>query len=84
MQILHWKGFPPAWADAVYAGRRVFIRCMQDRAAPLAYQDKLLMESGVEWDIRDIESSHSPFISRAGELAAIIVGMAEDLEKKSD
>lgn len=84
LQVFTWKSTPPAWADPVYAGRRVYIRCMQDFAAPLAWQDNMLEETGVDWDIRDMESSHSPFLSRPEELAAIVVGLAEDLREKSN
>lgn len=45
---------------------------------------KIVEETGVDWDIRDMESSHSPILSRPEQLAAIVVGVAEDFGEKSN
>lgn len=37
---------------------------------PPTRQDRMLKESGVKWEIRDFDTSHSPFLSRPTELAA--------------
>lgn len=71
----------PAWAGAEYAGRRVYIRCLQDAAVPPALQNKWLKETEVQWEILDFDTSHSPFLSRPSELAICLQGLAETLGK---
>lgn len=57
--------------------RRSFIRCAQDRALPLALQDLMITEADAftphnRFQVETIQSSHSPFASRPGELAALL------------
>ncbi|MCJ1251380.1 hypothetical protein MMC30_008613 [Trapelia coarctata] len=68
---------PTAWASPVYNNRRTYIRTLQDRALPVEAQTGMLAGSGVEWDVRDFETGHSPFLSKPDELAATVVGLAE-------
>ena len=63
---------PPAWSDDTYDGHRVYIHTVQDKAIPALGQEMLVKNSGVSWDVRHIDSSHSPFISQPGELSAMI------------
>lgn len=72
---------PPAWAGSEYADRRVYIRCLQDAATPLALQNKRLKDTEVDWEIIDFDTSHSPFLSRPNELATCLQGLAEKWEK---
>ncbi|KAL7937858.1 hypothetical protein V8C35DRAFT_290112 [Trichoderma chlorosporum] len=60
------------WADKAYDGRRAYVRCVQDGALPIAAQDGLVAQSGVEWIIKSLESSHSPFLSMPDELAGVV------------
>lgn len=69
---------PSAWADPEYAGRRAYIRCAQDRAIPVLAQDLMVQQSGVEWVVKGLDTSHSPFLSRPAELAACLAGLAEE------
>lgn len=70
-----------AWSDAAYDNRRAYIRTLEDAAIPLIAQNGLLQGSGVKWIVKDIQSSHSPFLSRPKELCAIIVELTEKFVK---
>ncbi|PYI00187.1 alpha/beta-hydrolase [Aspergillus ellipticus CBS 707.79] len=59
---------PTAWTDSAFHGRRGYVMTTQDRALPFLGQDIMLKLSGMEWALREIETSHSPFLSRPGEL----------------
>lgn len=50
---------------------RSFIRCAEDRAFPAALSERQIRRLGVK--PLDIESSHSPFLSRPAELARLLV-----------
>ena len=70
----------PAWAEPAYKGRLAFIRCTQDQATPVWLQDNLLQRGGVEWIVKDLESSHSPFASRPSEVVEIILEFVEKFD----
>lgn len=53
----------PAWAEASFDGRRVYIRTADDQCNPLFLQDIWIEKSKVSWDIADLKTSHCPFIS---------------------
>ncbi|KAM6482564.1 hypothetical protein HDV62DRAFT_390592 [Trichoderma sp. SZMC 28011] len=69
------------WLDNVYDGRRAYIRCLQDGALPLAAQDGLLAQSGVEWIIRSLEASHSPYLSMPDELTSVVAEIITEFAK---
>jgi hypothetical protein len=69
---------PPAWPDKIYDGRRGFIMCMQDNAIPAIGQQMMLQHCGVDWDVKEVQSSHSPFLSMPGRVKDMIVGWAEE------
>lgn len=75
---------PSAWADPGYSGRRAYIRCSQDATIPVFAQDLMVKYSGVEWVIKDFDTSHSPYLSRPAELAECLVGLAEDFVREGD
>ena len=68
---------PAAWADPDFAGKIAFIRCMQDQALPPFLQDMFMEKSGVEWKVKDIESSHSPFVSKPEDLVTMLADFAQ-------
>ncbi|KAL7950076.1 hypothetical protein V8C42DRAFT_309416 [Trichoderma barbatum] len=69
------------WLDKIYNGRRAYIRCLQDAALPLAVQDGFLAQSGVEWVTRDIDSSHSPYLSMPDELTRVVADIVDEFAK---
>ena len=59
---------------------RAFIRCTEDRAIPLALQDRMIAEAdgltpGNKFAVHSLPSSHSPFASMPGALAALLAGI---------
>ncbi|ORX92933.1 Alpha/beta hydrolase fold-1 [Clohesyomyces aquaticus] len=67
---------PPAWPDAVYNGKRAYIQAEQDHSIPFVAQDAMVTYSGVEWDVKKLNSSHSPFMCHTKEVAEFIVEKA--------
>ena len=63
---------PVHYADAVYDGRRVYIHTNNDQALPPFAQDLFVTNSGTTWDIRKLNSGHSPFLSEPAALATLI------------
>lgn len=72
MRVFDSSAPAPAWADDDYAGKIAFIRCTADQALPLFLQDMFVKNSGVEWSVRELESSHSPFISQPQKVVEVL------------
>ena len=72
---------PMAWAEPEFADKLEFVRCMQDQALPPFQQDMFMEKSGVEWKVKDIEASHSPFASKPEELVKFLVEFAQQLDQ---
>ena len=51
--------------------------CMQDHCILPIGQQMMVQQSGVEWNVAELQSSHSPFLSMPEKLAEIVVGWAE-------
>lgn len=64
---------PPAWSDAVYDGKRAYIQTEQDNTIPFVAQDAMVTYSGVKWDIKKLNSSHSPFLSHTKEVVDYVI-----------
>jgi hypothetical protein len=64
---------PTAWQEPEYKGKLAYVRTMQDRAVPLFVQDMMMERSHVKWLVKDIETSHSPFLSRPKELTGLLL-----------
>jgi hypothetical protein len=60
------------WKDKAYDGHRAYIRCLQDNAVAIQGQDGMIQASGVEWNIKTLDASHSPFLSVPEELAKVV------------
>jgi len=67
----------PAWAESEYSGRRTYLRTLNDCCNPAFLQDIWLEKSGVQWDVRDLNSDHYPFVSRVEEVATICLEVFE-------
>ncbi len=63
---------PVYYADAAYDGHRVYIHTEQDQALPPFAQDLFVANSGTQWDVRKLDSSHSPFLSEPAALAQLV------------
>ncbi|UKZ76616.1 hypothetical protein TrVFT333_004323 [Trichoderma virens FT-333] len=69
------------WQDKSYDGRRAYIRCLKDNALPVKIQDHLVARSGVEWAVKTLDSSHSPFLSMPDELTRTLEEIIEEFAK---
>ncbi|KAF2228053.1 Alpha/beta hydrolase fold-1 [Elsinoe ampelina] len=65
------------WADENMKGRLGYIRCLRDRALPFEVQKALLDMTETEWHIADLDTGHSPFVSRPEETVKICLDMLE-------
>lgn len=71
---------PAAWAEPAYAGKLGFLRCTQDAALPTFVQDLFVQRSGVEWIVKDIEASHSAFLSKPEEVVMLVEELSRTFE----
>ena len=60
------------YQDTVYDGRRVYLHTEQDQALPPFAQDLFVSGSGVAWNVIQLNTSHSPFLSIPDKLADIV------------
>lgn len=70
-----------SWDSNAFKGRIAYIRTLKDRAVPLEAQQRMLDESGVQWIVRDLDSGHSPQISRAEEVRDLLVELIRGFEE---
>lgn len=68
------------WDSDDYKGRVAFIRTVNDAAIPLAVQQMMLDGTGVDWIVKNIESGHSPQLSRPEELTEMVNELAQAFE----
>jgi pimeloyl-ACP methyl ester carboxylesterase len=59
----------------VEAERRVYIRCTQDHAIPAALSERMTAESPCA-EVHELDSDHSPFLSRPRQLANLLESLA--------
>ncbi|KAL8925533.1 MAG: hypothetical protein Q9208_003424 [Pyrenodesmia sp. 3 TL-2023] len=57
-----------------YKDRRVYIHTNDDQALPPFAQDLFVANSGAQWDVRKIDTGHSPFLSDPAQLASLVLG----------
>ena len=73
----HWGSVP-----------RGFIRCTGDRTLPIALQDLMIREAddfapSNRFRVREVDASHSPFLSRPAELANLLADLAAEIVRAS-
>ena len=73
---------PPAWAETAYEGKRAYLKCLLDRALPPFIQDKFVKDSGVIWDVREIDAGHEPHLSQLEKVDGMIVDFEEAFQGK--
>ncbi|KAL8998046.1 MAG: hypothetical protein Q9169_002814 [Polycauliona sp. 2 TL-2023] len=61
------------YGGAVYDKRRTYLHSNKDQAHPPFAQDAFVSGSGVEWDVQQLDTSHSPFFSEPKQLAAVVI-----------
>lgn len=65
------------WANSAYEGSMAYVRCTQDAAIPIDFQDLMVERSKGNWTILSMDTSHSPFLNRPAELAEIVSSLAK-------
>lgn len=70
-----------SWDSDEYKGRVAFIRTLNDAAIPAQVQQMMLDGTGAEWIVKDIETGHSPQVSKPEELAKLVVELSQGFEK---
>ncbi|KAH6649102.1 Alpha/beta hydrolase fold-1 [Truncatella angustata] len=70
------KATAPAWADAGFDGRRVYVRTLEDQCNPPLLQDVWIEKTKVKWEVIDIKAGHMPFESQPETLAEQVVSSA--------
>ena len=68
----------PAWAEPAFEGRRAYIRTEQDACLPAMLQDSWIETSGVEWAVKNVNAAHTAFVSKADEVAGLVVQFAKE------
>jgi len=71
---------PSAWADEVYNSRRGYIRATEDRTIIPIAQEMMVKFSGVEWNEKEMNTSHSPFLTKPQEVSDIVLEMVAGFE----
>lgn len=75
---------PVYYTDEGYDDRRVYIRTKLDQALPPLAQDLFMANSGVNWHEKELNSSHSPFLSEPTALATLIQRITKEFERISE
>jgi pimeloyl-ACP methyl ester carboxylesterase len=60
---------------------RAYVICTRDRSIPPALQRRMVAENGIE-DVIEIETDHSPMLSRTEELAEAVDRLVTTIEKR--
>lgn len=74
---------PVYYADKAYDGHRVYIHTEQDQALPPFAQDLFVANSGTQWDVRKLNTSHSPFLSDPETLSRLVQDILVGFAKRS-
>ena len=72
MKAFHSPTGHPGWSDPAYNGRRAYIHTKNDNALPPEAQKAMVDGSGVEWDVKELDSSHSPMVSKMEEVVKFL------------
>lgn len=64
---------PVYYGTKHYDRRKVYIHTSKDETLPPFAQDLYTEKSGVEWDVKRIETGHSPFLSQPERLSEMVV-----------
>ncbi|KAH8705407.1 Alpha/beta hydrolase fold-1 [Talaromyces proteolyticus] len=71
---------PTAWDSSAFDGRRGYIYSRRDEVIQLFAQEMMINLSGVEWNIKEMDTGHSPHLSNSQELAEHIEDIISSFE----
>ncbi|KAL8936961.1 MAG: hypothetical protein Q9211_003933 [Gyalolechia sp. 1 TL-2023] len=77
LAIFHAPSGPVFYGTESFDNRRAYIHTTKDEALPPFVQDFFIVNSKVEWDVRKIDTSHSPFLSEPTLIAEMVVDMVK-------
>lgn len=66
------------YGNTAYDGRRAYIHISKNQGFPPFAQDAFVAANGVAWDVKRLQTGHSPFLSRPEELAALVSRLADE------
>ena len=71
-----------SWDREAFKDRVAYIRTAKDTGFPVVVQQMMIDNAtGVDWIIKDIDSDHSPQLSKPEELSEILLNLAKEFEK---
>ena len=65
------------YANKDFNDRRLYIHTERDQALPPFVQDMFVGNSGCEWEVKRIATSHSPFLSDPTSIVEIVKEASE-------
>lgn len=71
----------PAWAEKAFDGKRAYIKTSLDSCVPPFAQDLMCDHSGVEWDVRTMDTAHSPFLVQPENLRDMVLNIMDGFTK---
>ena len=81
MRVFDSSASSPTWAEEDYAGKIAFMRCSADQALPSFLQDMFIGNSGVEWNVKTVESSHSSFVSQPQNVVNVLSEVVSQFQR---
>lgn len=72
MHVFATPVLAPAITEPDFQGKIAYIKCTLDRALPPPAQEMMMQSMGIEWIVRELESSHSPFASMPDKLGEVV------------
>jgi hypothetical protein len=71
-----------SWDSDDFKNRVAYIRTLNDTGLPLFVQQMMIDNaSGVDWIVKDIESDHSPQLSKPEKLTEMLLELAKKFEE---
>ena len=77
MLALESPSTTPAWAEKAYTGRLAYLVCTLDACLPPTLQETWIQNNGAAWFVREVEGSHTAYVSKAKEVAGFVAEFAD-------
>ncbi|KAJ8126908.1 hypothetical protein O1611_g6731 [Lasiodiplodia mahajangana] len=73
LQAFETEPSAPAWKDAGFDNRRVYVRTLKDNCNPVSIQNEWIKKTAVQWEVIELETGHMPFVSQPEKVASLVV-----------
>ncbi|KAI9651942.1 MAG: hypothetical protein M1831_007484 [Alyxoria varia] len=70
----------PAWVEPQFEGRLAFVRTMRDEGFPPAFQEAIIGQTGVKWEVVDFDAPHDAFETMSAEVVKLLEKLASQWE----